>query len=269
MIKFILFQLFLVFSSFLQAQDYQLIPDSCTFCIWKETEGGSTLYDRYYQIDPKKDTTINGFNYIVILNSGSNIYAVRQEGNKVLAYISDSINEVLIQDFDAEVGDTITDLYAVITTLNFVKYKAVVYEKDSVLVNNGVYHHYMNLTGLYNYDDTLTFNDFSWLIQWNERGLCNVDVSSPSNTYCGGYLNNFPEYHFTISGGHHYPDRCTTDPLYTTPNGALCENCNLIPNSVFENFDTKIKLYPNPTTGKFEVEFENSDLKFIYIYVIS
>src|SRR5690606_31304624 len=124
------------------SQTYHLLPDSCTFCMYLESWGGTSLFPNWYGVYPEVETTINGNDYIQC-NVNWGITAMRQSGNKLVGYHSDLGQDVTLMDFDAAAGDTINGLYS-----DGSFYSARVENIDSFELNDGSYHHYMDLIGI-------------------------------------------------------------------------------------------------------------------------
>ncbi|MBL4862829.1 MAG: hypothetical protein JKY09_07430 [Crocinitomicaceae bacterium] len=170
--KKLLLSLMVFCATFLYGQDYQLLPDSCTFCMYLVSTGGNSWNNGYYQLDPNIDTVFSGNTYMKMSfgtwGSGPSEqpFAFRQNGNKLMGIVHDSINEFLLMDFDAQVGDTIYNLYS-----EGLFYNAKVLAKDSILVNGEVYHRFMNLEGLGYYQQGI-WQNVTWGITWNEKALC-------------------------------------------------------------------------------------------------
>jgi len=236
-------------------QDYSLLPESCTYCFYKYTLGASTFYNAYYEIDVDADTIIGGDSYLNIddysFSSGGRL-SIRQVGNKLYGVPKDSINDLLIMDFDVIVGDTLTGLYS-----SGYSYVAVVTDFDSVMVNYGVYHRFILLQGISYTHPIYGITNSSWNIKWNERGLC-------ADPY-GGIIYNIPVNGLTISGQFYDPHYCTTDTLYNDIGGYTCANCQPVYSNVNKHLKSLIKIYPNPGTTFLNLEFTNFDFKKITI----
>lgn len=245
--------LFLIFSSLTHSQTYQLLPDSCTFCLFQSSTGGNSWVENHYGIIPNQDTLFLGNNYMKITELGiasGQPFAFRQSGNQLKGIVHDSINEFLIMDFNALVGDTIYNLYS-----DGFYYHAKVVNKDSVLVNGGIYHKFMNLEGFKIFDNGW-WQDYNWSITWNEKAFCSWD---------GGVLFNIPSPFYSISILYAYPTNCTTDTLYTNPIGITCDNCIPQTNSIYELEQINFDLFPNPTNEKLKISFTNVDKREISI----
>jgi len=242
----------------ISGQQYQLLPEQCTFCGFLASWAGTSSWTSLnYELNPNSDTLINGNTYLLIEKypTFDQPIGVRQVGNKLFGIQSDSINEVLIMDFDAEIGDTITNLFS-----EGLYYDAIVTVKDSVLVNNGTYHHFMNLSGLQVFHNGIPQVDF-WNIGWNERGLCGVNGAYE----WGGVWFNIPSNQYVISATYSLPHFCTTDSTYSNINGASCDNCNFIPNGIHETETIEFDLYPVPSKNEVNIVFENEKMKKIRI----
>ena len=258
--KFLLFIL-LSFTSIAFGQNYQLLPDSCTFCLFLSSTGGNTWESNGYEVDPTDDTLFAGNNYMKISSSQNfeQPFAFRQDGNKLMGIVQDSINEFLIMDFDAQVGDTINNLYS-----EGIFYNAEVLSEDSVLVNGGVYHHFMQLRGIGYYNQGW-WQDYSWELTWNERALCGWNGTGGSGEDLGGVIFNVPFDFYVISVPYAFPGFCTTDILYTNPVGLTCENCIPETNSLSENSNANFELFPNPTNDLIQLRFNDFTEKEITI----
>ncbi|MBL1278875.1 MAG: T9SS type A sorting domain-containing protein [Fluviicola sp.] len=249
----------IVTSNFVYSQNYQLIPDSCTFCSFFYTQGGTTMYSGNYHINPLSDTVIIGNSYKKVLFGANNYsFGIRQVGNKLYG-IFDTIQEKLIMDFDANVGDTISSLY----DFGVPYYDARVTAKDSTLLSDGSYHHFMELEGIRISYDGVVWEDRVWGFKWNEKGLCNEDYYYNGNVY-GGIIYNIPANELIIETAYAYPNYCTSDTLYSNAN--VCPNCVLLTSSLSENELSTVKIYPNPSNGTFQIEFQSNDEKNIRIY---
>ena len=189
--------------------------------------GSNSWWSNYYNLVPNNDTIFNGQTYMIIernINPNTPLcqqFAFRQVGNKLYGIVHDSLSEYLIMDFDAVVGDTIDSLYS-----EGLYYRALVEAKDSILVNNGIYHHYMNLKGLGYWSQSFGWQDIFWGIVWNERALCNFNFGNNwgGGNY-GGVIFNVPSYFYYVSIQYASPNYCTVDPLYNTPPEVGCMNC--------------------------------------------
>jgi len=242
------------------AQTVQLVPDSCTFCMFLVSTGGTGWYESGYGIFPNEDTVVLGNNYMRV-NAGFDSrqpFAIRQAGNKLMGLVADSLSEYLIMDFDADIADTIHDLYS-----EGFFYDAVVIRKDSIMVNNGIYHHFMELNGIGVYTSS-GFTPENWTFVWNERGLC------ASNGWggwdLGGVLYNLPTNYYSISAVYAFPDYCTTDPIYTNPGTVTCDNCVAQTNGLNELLAAKLSVSPNPVSDELTIRLEDSGIKKIAIY---
>lgn len=238
------------------SQTYHLLPDSCTFCMYLESWGGTSLFPDWYGVYPEVETTINGNDYI-LCNVNWGITAMRQSGNKLLGYHPDLDEDVLLMDFDAVPGDTIHGLYS-----NNFFYSARVEEIDSFQLNDGSYHRYLDLTGLrvsQNGLDSSSWNDEWWEIRWNERGLCEDR---------GGLSYNLPYNYYSISIVYVQSTWCTTDPRYNIPNDNACDNCE---NPTRGDAGIKqapafsFSMHPNPADDHLQIVFPFEDSRKIEI----
>ncbi len=259
--------LLLFFSYTIYSQDYQLIPDSCTYCSYKTSTGGNSWYNTYYKLDPTTIIQYNGNQYAQFelgpyAGAWGYPIGVRQVGNKLFGAIEDSLNEYLIMDFDAEVGDTIYDLYS-----EGFLYDAKVHIKDSILVNYGVYHHYLVLQGFNITENGGPVQGWDgWYFTWNERALCSpYFVQEQFGAERGGVVYNIPPF-YVISEPYAYPEFCTSDEIYTNPNSLLCANCEFQSASIQESNKIIFSISPNPVIDYLNVNFDVSGKKEVHIY---
>ena len=263
--KLILLTLFLFGSYASYSQDYQLVPDSCAFCSYKASTGGDAWNDTYYMLDPTIQLQHNGNSYIKFLGESgwAEPLGFRQVGNKLYCALQDSLNEYLIMDFDAAVGDTIYELYS-----EGFLYDAKVLIKDSVLVNNGNYHHYVVLEG-FNVTENGSPAQGSWdgwHFTWNEKALCSPYFVQEQMGYeYGGVVFNIPPF-YVISVPYAYPEFCTSDTIYTNPGSLLCANCEFQSASVQESNKIIFSLSPNPVRDNLNINFDVSGKKEVHIY---
>lgn len=258
--KLLLFT-FLICSTIIFGQTYQLLPDSCTFCLFKSSTGGNSWDDNLYSILPDQDTIFMGNSYMKISNTGigQQPFAFRQSGNQLKGIVHDSITEFLIMDFNVAVGDTIYNLYS-----EGFFYHAKVVVKDSILINDGIYHKFINLEGTKIYQGGW-WQDYTWPITWNERALCGWNMFEFDGEHLGGPLFNIPSNFYSISILYAFPSFCTTDTLYINQIGITCENCIPQTNSIYEMEQINFDLFPNPTNEKLKISFTNVEKREISI----
>lgn len=241
------------------AQTFQLVPDSCTFCVFLVSTGGTGWYQGGYGILPDEDTLVLGNNYMRVGPGfdSNRPFAIRQVGNKLMGVVADSLSEYLLMDFDANATDTIFNLYS-----EGIFYDAVVLNKDSVLVNNGVYHHFMRLNGI-GHHTQFGYIPGNWNFVWNERGLC-----AANGAELGGVLYNIPSEFYVISAPYAFPDFCTTDPIYNNPTTVTCDNCYAVTNGVDELSSSRLEIVPNPAVNEIHVRLEDSFIRKLSVYDI-
>jgi hypothetical protein len=258
----LLFSILVLFSNDTKAQQYKLLPDSCTYCHYLEySPAFQMMYHSYYKpsyyyINPSDTIEIEGDNYQIIkFNAQSDtVQYIIQIGNKVYGrdHISDTANHLLM-DFDTEVGDTIFNLKSVILGYpvhfaNYPYYYAVVLEKDSIQNSLGNYVQFTRSNGHFQIDSWQT--SVSEIV-WFEKGLC---------TWSGGYL--FNRILTSIDYGNYlYGTAVTCDPLYPNPNGTSCNNCiaEMTILNVNNIVNLPLKIFPNPTQNEFYISLENSN----------
>jgi hypothetical protein len=244
----------------LHAQTIQLVPDSCTFCLFQVSDGGTGWYGGGYSIFPQEDTLFMGNNYIRVTSGfdSRQPFAIRQAGNKLIGVVADSVSEYVLMDFDANVTDTIHNLYS-----EGIFYDAVVLNKDSILVNNGAYHHFLKLHGIGVYTPSGFIPD-NWDFVWNERGLCAANRFNGWDL--GGVLYNLPNHFYSISSVYAFPDFCTTDPLYDNPSTVTCNNCYPQTNNLEEFLTAKLKIFPNPVSSEMTILLEDVKIQKVTVY---
>lgn len=256
--------LFLIGSFEVTCQTYKLLPDSCTFCLFLSSTGGNSWVSSNFGLDPNNDTIVAGNSYMMLNDIGNQSdrpFAFRQLGNRVYGVVQDSVNEFLILDFDAVVGDTIYNLYS-----EGFYYDAVVDEKDSILVNNSVFHHFVQLEGIRVNLQGTWFN-YSWSITWNERALCGYNYTGGwADENLGGLLHNIPSTLYSISIPYAAPAYCTTDPLYNIPSNVNCTNCLPQTNSITEITNREVTFSPNPVQANIHLELGVNDFYSVEIF---
>jgi hypothetical protein len=99
------------------AQAYQPLPDSNASWLVQESSSEYTVYHSWFLSDLQNDTVINGIVYTKIfekLFSGNDVYysgAFRNDANGKTFYIpTGEQQEVLLQDFTVQQGDTVFDV---------------------------------------------------------------------------------------------------------------------------------------------------------------
>lgn len=246
---FLILLIALSFTNETQAQNYKLMPDTCTLCFYFWGQSGSTLSQDDYKIDPTQDTLIDGNSYVKIIGAKDYQPAfIRQIGNKLYGRQNDSLVDRLIMDFDVSVGDTIFNLFS-----EGYFYDAAVELKDSFMLNDGSYNTFMELTVTNVYGSSWS----GWTIAWSEGGLCGgFHYPYP---LLGGILYNIHEGLFQgLEVAYYSPTYCTTDPNYTMNNGSTCSYCTGISgySSLIENETASHTVHPNPASDQITVEFK-------------
>jgi hypothetical protein len=248
--------LLLILSPILFAQNYQLLPDTCTHCSYVWGDWTYTLYEGHYTLLPEDDTLYQGNLYMKVPVESSfgydTLFAVRQVGDKVFGIkTNDTINEYLIQDWETAIGDTIYNLYSA----NGI-YAAIVNGDDSLIMNNGSYRHFRELYAIGVYENGVLNTNHQWSLIWHERGIC----ASP-----GGLLYNFIPW--SVSGippyGFHPHTPDTRYNLTQYVSGCVFDGA-------FEDLDESelnpISIFPNPSSGLIhlsELTFDISEIEII------
>lgn len=239
--------LFAFVSAFSFGQSYDLLPDTCTACSYLYTTGTSETYPGVYYLHPENDTIYMGNSYIKmegIWGAAPSIIGFRQSGNKVLGAISDSLQEVVLQDWDALIGDTVYNLFS-----NGIVYDAVFMVEDSMILNDNTYHHTRGMKGIGYYDYSNNYQTMTWDINWHERGLCAGNgLPNALNTAwgAGGIQYNLAIYP-CLCTVYTEPKPYTSDTRYNLSSGM--DSCVVYLWGIDELENNKITVYPNPTNG--------------------
>ncbi len=251
------------------AQNYQLLPDSCTHCFY-QYYGGSGFQDRSYGVYPNEDTTINANSYLVVREESSFIAGVRQDGDKLLGVLHDQPFEQVLMDWSGDYGDTIKGLYS----YSGYYYDAIVKYKGEVVTPSGEVHKYQTLQGVHIYFDSVPGpNDYEnlndWILRWDEKGLCGTNVpyaADDSTNYKLSELNGGLYYGYAQNDliiDFYEPLTCTGDTIYDSYTQAtgLCQQCEPVhPNaSLVDHKQTMINFYPNPIISGQSITIETED----------
>lgn len=252
---FILFFL-LVYSGY--AQNYKLLPDSCTYCFYTYGVVNGDWLNAFYEIQPNSDTMISGNTYHPVSYYSTDLAYIRQEGDELYGLIPDSVmTESLLMKFDIGIGDTIHDILTINTSDLYphIQINAIVLDIDSIQLLDGSYYNWILLEG-YEWNDNTSWQSYSWEFKWGEKGLCNFQ---------GSLLNTFP-FDYVGTG---YPDTyinaqyCTSDPLipdnsyFNNSSYHDCDNCVPTISNVIETVKNNFEVYPNPNNGEFQIDLSN------------
>lgn len=243
------------------AQNYKLIPDSCTYCFYQNMSNYFGWSTEYYKVDLDRDTVINGNIYEATVEFFyvEELY-IRQSGNKVFGVPKDSINEYLIMDFDASVGDTISNVFTMEPEPWF--YRGIVLSKDSILLVDGSYFSSIEI-GVDSAKSVIGNEGFftatpQYSVFWQEKGLCYSNDNDESSG--GGYVFNMANAHVVMDLVWYLnPTFCTTDtiaPLGFHDYGNSCDYCNPIATEILELPSFSFTISPNPTSGDITFQFE-------------
>ena len=235
--KLLLICLTIISCQNLLSQEY--VPFDFKNGIWvcNEDYSGETGFTNKIQYYIKGDTIINGNLYQNLYmfkietetfdlhpDTSCGYYgAIRNNSNKQVEYINqeDTIPEI-IYDFNLNVGDTIKNGYG-----KYEENKLIVISIDSVNYC-GKYHKRYNL------------NDSTIMI--NQSLIEGIGFNS-------GLIN--PWFHqFEVE---------TSLVCYTEKNNDYCEPCDLLSSIKPINTKNSIKIYPNPSLGKINIDVENID----------
>lgn len=236
-----------------------MLPDSSTYCFTYYNVNNEFIGYDISVLDPKNTIEIDGEIYTLMSYETYNFF-IKQVNNKLIGLFpywdnllqKNILKTHLIMDFDAAIGDTIHDLY-LFQHLSYEYYYAIMKNKDSTLLSNGTYHHFVELEA-YGYT-----NPSIRYIKWEEKGLCGHN---------SGILFSIEDGSLVYRQNSFY---CTTDTLYANfaYNANYCDNCDVIRpimsvNNVIEN--EKITIYPNPTNDVLFIHTENAFNKKIKLY---
>ncbi|MFT7155676.1 MAG: hypothetical protein ACI8Q1_000678 [Parvicella sp.] len=251
---------FSLLSLYFFAQNYKLLPDSCTYCFSTSQNSFSGSSVGYYSVEEFWHTPTNGYSYThCIKNQGNSIYAYfRQVGNKVYGISNNSLQDQLIMSFDENIGDTIYDLMSLESFGGETHYNAIVVDKDSLEMSDGSYHTYLYLdTDSVSHSNGFQGNGDN--IVWQEKGLCYANNLPNFYAFGGGLISNLGP--FTILDNTIYinPINCSTDTLIPSNfynYGHTCDLCTPIANGINEKSKNLFKLYPNPANEIIYIESE-------------
>lgn len=250
-------------SSTLFGQNYKLVPDTCTLCMYFWGPSGGPLWQASYHVDPSQDTIIDSNTYVKILGSVRPYQPsfIRQEGDVLFGRVNDSLVDVKIMDFDVQVGDTIDSLYS-----EGFLYRARVDVKDSFLLNDGSYNTTIDLEVISVFNNGGWQGD-SWYIFWSEGGLCNIHNYQSTYGLGGIFYNMRDNYYQGLEIAYYAPSYCTLDSNYTMTNGSTCQYCvGQSGNAgIDELIASRVKLYPNPTNHKLTLEFESTNQRELLV----
>lgn len=256
----ILFVLILLFCKLgLNAQEYNSFPNRKT--VWTEYyyPGGGSYDKAYHNYALKdKDTIIHGKHYQKLYHSFDTIFtedkvcgALREENKRIYYYSIDSLinlstpipldTEIILYDFNLQVGDTITaDQYRI----RWFHEDLVVAKIDSIPIGT-------------KYQKRYTFGDLYGHIfnteQWVEgvgcrRGLLSDLGDIPTNDWNSWLIC------FIQDGEMLYHDNGFVGCYHTNPNAV----------SLLNN-GSKIKVYPNPVYSTIRIELDNPEYKKLII----
>jgi hypothetical protein len=224
----ILIVLLLFFSSASKAQPFRPFPDSSAVWTIGIYDVFGTYYSSYtYRISSNNmDTSISVNNYKKVFyfdGTGVQLYkgAVRQTaGRKVYFMPKDSVNEKLLYDFSANIGDTVYNVYSDWTGSEPAHNEAIL-DVDSVLLN-GAYHKRLQVQ-----------LGFYWIEGIGSTG--GLFESTYGGTFSVVYkLECFAKYDTT-----NFPD-----------SGPDC----LLMGIADMNADEGLSVFPNPSSGNFQLQ---------------
>jgi len=204
---------------------------------------GSTYYNVVWLFDVKNKFIQNDTIYL-LANRKASFFSydqlLKQYGNKLFLKTDSNIaNDKLLVDFDSNIDDTLYNLYNMGDT-----YHAKVLNKDSTLLSNGEYNHFMELNAFYVIGPGEINRNFTWSEKLLDCWKYNLPIEDWSISYPGDIYN------------------CTSDPLFG--NGS-CWECTTQAGFEEQNL-VKLKFYPNPVYHNLEFEFVSDSEKTIKIF---
>jgi len=244
----------------LSAQEYRPFPTKN--CIWTEFfhPGGGVYKTNYHNYALKdNDTIINGKQYHKLYHSFDTIFTedkvcggLREENKRVYYYSIDSLislntplpigTEIILYDFNLQVGDTIWDDTYRLRRINGL----VLAKTDSILLNTEYRKAY---TFSYIWSQQYLFNADRWVEGIGcMRGLLSDIGDIPTSDYSCWLICFIQE----------------GEVLYHDNNFSTCFNNNT--NRVeLLNGKSKIKISPNPIGSSARVELDNSSYKKLVV----
>lgn len=273
-IRTVFFFSIMLFALSLTAQvPYTPFPKNLTYNFWGESY---EVWSHHASFEiSSKDTIIDGNQYTKITGFGSDFLAgIREENKKVFIYAPEVIpwstgegepGEYLLYDFNLEIGDTIFYDIGLLfgwCGFSFIPYRhhAVVIDKGAITLNNG------SIRNTF----TLAPKGEEWelllSLQWVE-GLGAINTKSYFSNYevlglFDPLLANFPldgSFQRLMCIDENNDTGVCLMYLYDgwpwgeeIPNSMFC-TCNP-GNSIIENGENEITLYPNPTTGELIID---------------
>ena len=215
-----------------------------------------TYYEPGYSIDyygnikyqTNGDTTINGNTFTKLYRTNPNLeltalYRNDTLNQQVKMYNLDSLSEYTIFDFSKTTGDTLFDIY-----LNqSYKTNLLIVKADSILINN-VYHKRFKLKEITNYPTNYIF----WIDGFGSVTSFYRSWYSKMISYNNDFVFQIP-YCFTFNN-----QTYTTSPSNTILKDSIVatnSSCNFQPLSIKKNKQSNIKLYPNPATNYFSINY--------------
>jgi len=238
----------------------------------------------FFRTEMYGDTVIGAYHYSKLYDGlGSSVPSggIRNDtlNKKVYRYFFATGTEYLLYDFNLAVGDTVNSSGGFGFYADLLSYPgsiapptidtAWVTSIDSILMPyDGIYHRRFNFKAKINgYDSLLVSETTSSVFDsmgWDKQVLMHSLIEGV------GQMNNPISHHG--SGGMGYPYQWYFGPLCSSINGVyIVNNFPWTPpganvtycSSIFVGIDEETKrsdfvLYPNPTNGKFQLEFENS-----------
>lgn len=223
----------IVYVPALSAQPYRPFPDSNAVWTVGVYDVFGTFHSRHtYRIaDSNVDTVIQTFSYKKIFfftAAGVPYYkgAIRQTTDRKVFFVQqDSINEQLLYDFAADIGDTVKNVYSDWNVTEPV-HDEVIEDVDSILLNDG-YHRRLHLPlGFY----------------WIEG------IGSTGGLFESTYGGTFSIVYKL--------DCFMTDNITSFPNGGA--NCLVLSADEEQDPETGVIIYPNPCAGEINIRLNLS-----------
>jgi len=248
MVKIILFAIFTILacSDILYCQtDFPTING--TWCYNQYGDTGENLGD--ICISPVEIIDVNGKSYSKIdypkqPSSPYQELLYREENQKFYVLPKDSINEILVYDFNLEVGDIFKTNWGWNLTDSI---SMVIQRIDTVITLDGVSRRKFILDH-YNYPGSGTYHQGEWI-----EGIGSLD-----------WIFVFPSYTLSTSGGFsficHWVDSNLVYPYFDN-----FPECELIDNLNNNQLDFNFSFFPNPFINQLNIEFNHLNVKEVKV----
>lgn len=269
---------------------YKCLSDGCAYGALRTEIKGDTVingmhYSKYYHVEKYGTYNVNnGFPPNDLNGYNKLVGGIRNDllSKRVYVYFFNSQTEQLFYDFNLHVGDTLKDKHFY-SSLLFEPYSLSgpfidsvwVYRIDSLLLpHDGLYHkrfhfkakfHPYNKSLLISSDSVYEFRDIHTSIRINPlvEGLgpeyFPVSLSSGFEYFHELHMNCL-----SIDGKMVYENPSTGPPAVFFMNKILCGS--VLTTIENENTDVHTTIYPQPSNGRFNLQFQSSGKRVVCIY---